>query len=124
VVVDVTHHDNNDFYKLGVHGGVLNVAYKRSDLQHELTFAPSTFGLEGLFDDWENLPKISAREGMKNISFTAGHECQCTSVCPVCQTQKCKCFKAGRKCNSRCHPKNSQCFNHDMHSGDEEDDED
>jgi hypothetical protein len=123
VVVEVTHHDNDDFYKLAVVGGLLNVAYKRSDIQHELTFAPSTFGLEGLVANWQDLPKISVREGVKKISLTDGQgylKCQCTSVC---QTQKCKCFKEGRKCNSRCHPKNSQCFNHDMHSGDEEDGE-
>ena len=39
--------------------------------------------------------------------------CRCTCVKASCITNRCACFKAGRKCNSRCHPKNANCRNHD-----------
>ena len=40
------------------------------------------------------------------------HRCSCAKA--SCITNRCACFKAGRKCNSRCHPKNSSCRNHDQ----------
>ena len=39
--------------------------------------------------------------------------CSGTCVKASCITNRCACFKAGRKCNSRCHPKNANCRNHD-----------
>ena len=39
--------------------------------------------------------------------------CRCSCVKASCITNRCACFKAGRKCNSRCHPKNANCRNHD-----------
>ena len=36
--------------------------------------------------------------------------CTCKGTC---ETQKCSCFKAGRKCNSRCHKNNTKCKNLD-----------
>ena len=38
--------------------------------------------------------------------------CSCKKA--SCITNRCACFKAGRKCNSRCHPKNASCRNHDQ----------
>ena len=39
--------------------------------------------------------------------------CRCACQKASCITNRCACFKAGRKCNSRCHPKNANCRNHD-----------
>ena len=38
--------------------------------------------------------------------------CSCKKA--SCITNRFACFKAGRKCNSRCHPKNASCRNHDQ----------
>ena len=35
------------------------------------------------------------------------------SLEPKCNKQTCSCFKAGRKCNSRCHKGSAKCTNHD-----------
>ena len=39
---------------------------------------------------------------------------RCSCKTASCITNRCACFKAGRKCNSRCHPKNASCRNHDQ----------
>ena len=43
-------------------------------------------------------------------------KCNCKKT--VCDTNQCACFKAGRRCGSRCHPANALCRNHDACAGD------
>ena len=53
------------------------------------------------------------RQGVEAFSITKGQgyvKCSCKGTCA---NDKCTCFKAGRKCNSRCHAKNGNCQNHD-----------
>ena len=114
VVLDIRVHDNKSFYKIGVVGGILNTSYLRQDLVHEIKQTPEFFGLEGIREgNWRDLPQISVRQGLKQVSITGGQgyvKCQCKGTCA---TAKCACFKAERKCNSRCHKSNATCCNHD-----------
>jgi hypothetical protein len=53
-------------------------------------------------------PRLSVRAAAKLESIVGGQgmmRCECGSNVK-CQTQKCKCFKAGVLCNSRCHNSN------------------
>ena len=113
VIVDVTIHDDTRFYKVGVVGGVLKDAYQRRDLVHERDIEDVAYGLENVVATWKTAKRISIREAVANISMTGGQgylKCMCTTAC---RSQRCACFKAGFKCNSRCHPKNDRCLNHD-----------
>lgn len=124
-MLGISEHDDRYWYKVGVVGGILQKAYLREDLQYAPQMNASTYNLENIGSgNWESLPKISLRQGVKNISLTGGQgrlKCSCTKT--TCQTKQCACFKAKVKCNSRCHPKNANCCNHDMFSSDEEDDD-
>ena len=116
LVVEITEHDNRQFYKVGVVGGVLNTSFVRQDLVHEAKQSPSSLGLQGVGEgNWRSLPKISIRQGVKNVSLTGGQgmvKCSCKKA--TCKTNKCACYRANRKCNSRCHAKNANCKNHDQ----------
>jgi len=73
VVVEITEHNKNKFYKIGVKGGVLSVSYLRKDLVHELLLPPSHFGLENILaDNWRNMPVIAVRTAVQKISPTGG----------------------------------------------------
>ncbi len=113
VIVDISIHDEMRFYKVGVVGGILKDSDTRPDLIYESNLVPNDYDLEGVLEQWRNLPKISVHQAVANISQTGGQghlKCSCTIAC---RTPKCTCFKANRKCNSRCHKKNSRCLNHD-----------
>ena len=117
IVVDKTTHGDKVFHKVAVVGGLLNTSYLRTDLIHEQGMSPSAVNLDGLLENWQTLKKISVREGLKNISLTGGQghiKCSCTTGC---SNARCACFKAGRRCGSKCHPKASNCCNHDMMGG-------
>ena len=102
------------YYKVGVVGGTLKDSYTRPDLIYESNLVPNDYDLENVLEQWRNLPKISVHQAIANISQTGGQgylKCSCTTAC---RTLKCTCcFKANRKCNSRCHKKNGRCLNHD-----------
>ena len=114
VVVEVTEHDGFSFHKVAVKGGLLKDALTRASLEHELHMKPQAFdGLAGLIDTWKTLPEISLRAAVRNVSLTGGQgflKCSCTGLC---LGGNCACRKAELKCNSRCHPSNGKCKNHD-----------
>ena len=79
---------------------------------HEVAQSPESFGLEGIRENWRNLPRISVRQGLSKISAAGGQgyvKCQCKGAC---MTTKCACVRAGRGCNSRFHKSNCKCENH------------
>jgi hypothetical protein len=58
---------------------------------------------------------ISEREALRKESFVGGQGkgtviCSCKGAC---DSNKCKCFKAGQICSSSCHRNNAKCKNHD-----------
>ena len=54
------------------------------------------------------------RQAVRKVSPTGGQgRLKCSCKIATCQTNRCACFKANKKCNSRCHPANSRCRNHD-----------
>ena len=59
VVVEVTEHDDRNFYKVAVMGGVLTTAFTRWSLQHIPLVNPAAYGLEGLTETWRTLPEVS-----------------------------------------------------------------
>ena len=72
---------------------------------------PAAFGLSL---EWDRLKKISLRQAVRNVSLSGGQgRLKCSCKVATCQTNRCACFKAKRKCNSRCHPANARCRNHD-----------
>jgi len=95
VIVD---RDENDLYKISVKGGILNGKYSRN--QFDLcNYALLTT------NDVSQDNEISLREAVQCESNCGGQgflRCNCAGT-SRCQTNRCKCFKAKMKCNSRCH---------------------
>ena len=93
IVVEV--HDGG-LYKLGCKTGILDSFYTRNQ------FSPTQESFLTLED--VNLDKvIPLRTAASEESMGGGQgffRCTCTGKCI---TKRCKCFKADRKCNSRCH---------------------
>ena len=92
VVVEVNVHDETNFYKVGVLGGVLKDSYQRGDLTHEPDIEPAAYGLEDVAATWKTAKRISVREAVAKISLTGGQgflKCACTTAC---QSQRCTCL--------------------------------
>ena len=101
----VLNKDNNSgMFQLGTQHGKLDQLYARNQ------FSPVTekFLLPSEIPD--NV--VGVREASKLHSINGGQgvfRCVCNTKC---LTNRCKCKKAGRTCNSRCN-KNLTCHNHD-----------
>jgi len=71
-------------------------------------------GLEDAFLTWEGLPRISERAAARASSLVGGQghnvRCDCKTAC---NTNRCKCIKAGLLCSSKCHRGNTCCVNHE-----------
>ena len=109
VVVEVT---QTEMYRVATQAGVLKDCYSRGHLFQITTGTLRGLNLEGAYNGWRLAPRISMREAARAASFTGGQgmvKCQC--VRGTCLTNKCHCYKNNRQCNSRCHPRNSQCSN-------------
>jgi hypothetical protein len=90
--------DENDLYKIAVKGGVLNGKYSRNQ------FDLCNYALLTINDVSQD-NEISLREAVQCESNCGGQgflRCNCSGTAR-CQTNRCKCFKAKIKCNSRCH---------------------
>jgi len=88
--------DENDMYVIGTRAGVLSGKYSRN----QFSLCPQPLLKVG---DINTDVQISLREAVKALSNSGGQgfiKCNCTSKCG---TNRCKCFKAKLKCNSRCH---------------------
>ena len=91
--------DDSGNYKLGTEHGVLSQMYVRSQLE------PSVEKLFNVAD----VPSrtVSLREAARSSSIGLGQgffKCTCTTGC---NNKRCKCKKADKICNSRCHNSNS-----------------
>jgi hypothetical protein len=110
VVIGITEHQQ---YRIGVKGGRLKVAYRRSDLIVEESKTALCYdGLsEVLSVDWKSLKELSLRQANEKVSLVGGQgmlHCGCKGNC---LTERCACRKVGHFCNSRCHASNSKCGN-------------
>ena len=92
-------------FKLGCRSGALDSHYSRNQ------FAP-TLEKHLSVSEVPRDKKVSLRmaAGLESMGGGQGFfKCNCTGQC---NTNKCKCVKANRKCNSRCHNMRS-CANVD-----------
>jgi hypothetical protein len=93
IVMVVSH---GGMYKLGCHAGVLDSHYSRNQ------FSPT---LEN-FITLDKVPldkMVSLRTAAKELSMGSGQGFFCCTCTGKCVNKRCKCYKAERKCNSRCH---------------------
>ena len=91
-------HNENDMYTIAVKSGILKSKYSRNQfgLCPERLLTPS---------DVNQDKHVSLREALRSTA-SGGQgfvKCNCSSTSKKCGTKKCKCFKAQRTCNSRCH---------------------
>ena len=91
--------NENDMYRIGVRDGILKGRYSRSQFDicsHQL------YSIDEVSSDKE----IGLRQAVQQSSRFGGQgyaKCNCTAGKKQCQTNRCKCYKEGHKCNSRCH---------------------
>ena len=100
-------------YRVANAAGVYKELVSRPHLQYVTTANLHIMGLEHVLQDWKKMPCISVRGVAASTSPAGGQgfvSCKCTGPC---NSYKCSCFRANRICNSRCHPTNSRCCNHD-----------
>ena len=101
-------------YRLACKAGVLKTLYGRSDVRALMEQTPIAHGLESTLQGWRELPQnlgIRAAVAIQSSVGGQGHvHCLCKGACAG---KMCSCFRAGRKCNSRCHKGNVKCKNHD-----------
>ena len=72
-------------------------------------------GLEEAYFGWGTMKLVSERAAARAESLVGGQgRGTVTCVCKgECNTNKCKCFKAGRICTSACHRNNHKCCSRD-----------
>ena len=92
IIVD---RDEHDMYRIAVKAGILSTKYSRNQFH----LCP-----QRLFNDSDVNTEctIPLRQALKSTA-SGGQgflRCDCKKQC---QTKRCKCFKANRLCNSRCH---------------------
>jgi hypothetical protein len=95
VIVD---RDEHDMYRIAVKAGILSTKYSRNqfDLCPQRLLADS---------DVNTQSTITLRQALKS-SASGGQgffHCDCSKSNKQCQTNRCKCFKSKKLCNSRCH---------------------
>ena len=101
-------------YRLAGKGGTLKVLYTRSYVFPLPNTTPLAQGLEDSLKNWKTFPEVGLRELAKAASVVGGQgHTHCSCKKGKCDGPACKCFKAGLKCNSRCHKGNKFCKNHD-----------
>ena len=100
-------------YRVGNVGGVYKELISRAHLQYVPTATPEMMGLDELLRTWQGAPHVSIRAIARAPSHAGGQGFQRCSCKGDCLTPRCKCFRLGLVCNSRYHPKNSGCCNHD-----------
>ena len=90
--------DANDLYRIAVKGGILSSKYARNqfDLCSEKLLSVENMSLD---------KEIGLRAAVQFESICGGQgfvKCGCSGN-KRCSTNKCKCYRAKVKCNSRCH---------------------
>jgi hypothetical protein len=117
VVVEVVQKKDKScpMYRLACKAGVLDTLYHPSYITAVPT-SSDVMGFENVCDQWTGLPRIKERTAAASVSMVGGQGkhlgCGCKSG--TCRTGRCSCFKAGLKCNSKCHGGiNKNCVNKD-----------
>jgi hypothetical protein len=108
----VVEHVGSESYRLANKAGVYQDVVSRAYL-HPLAASPALVGLEHVVREWEGMPKVGIRKIAASLSIAGGQgllHCACKGKC---DNARCACFKAGRKCNSRCHKGSKACCNYD-----------
>ena len=94
----VLEHNENDLYRIAVRNGILAGWYSRNQFH----LCPQKLLTDA---DVSTTTVLSLRTAVQRQSVCGGQgfvKCNCTGRNRY-QTNKCKCHKAGLKCNSRCH---------------------
>jgi uncharacterized protein Veg len=110
VVVEITEKGR---YRLAAKNGVLKNVYPRHVISLVKNATKELMGLEDAYNGWRGMSKITEREVARANSIVEGQgmvKCSCKGNC---NSNSCKCRKAGRICNSRCHKGSRNCTNHD-----------
>jgi hypothetical protein len=100
-------------YRVANAAGVYKELVSRPHLQYVKSTNLHVMGLEHVMQEWKDMPHISVRGVAASASPAGGQgflSCKCRGPC---DSHQCSCMKVGRICNSRCHPTNSRCRNHD-----------
>lgn len=99
-------------YRLACRAGVLDTLRHRSYLKPlPPHVTPTLLGLDDALLHWKSMKLVGERACARFLSSVGGQglvHCACTGPC---DSGKCKCFKAGRECNSRCHKRSNRCVN-------------
>lgn len=93
----------DDLYQIGTKNGLLAGWYNRTEMQNCQTSELSA-------DDVPRDRVMTIREAAASQSLTGGQgfkKCMCKSGAKQCRTLRCKCFKAGLECNTKCHSSHS-----------------
>lgn len=91
--------NENDMYRIAVKEGILKGRYSRSQFD---ICTQQLYSISDVSADNE----IGLRQAVQQSSRFGGQgyaKCNCTVSKKQCQTNRCKCYKEGYKCNSRCH---------------------
>ncbi len=72
---------------------------------------PAFYDLEEALDKWRSMGKVSIRAGPNKLSVVSAQGHLHCNYGGICDMNRCACKKAGVLCNSRCHPKDSNCVN-------------
>lgn len=111
VVVEAT---GKGSYRIANRAGVYKECVARVYLTPHSHANVKSMNLVDVLEGWKGLPQVGIRKIAAADSVASGGQgmlrCACLGKCDM---KKCACFKAGRRCNSRCHPKNNKCTNHD-----------
>ena len=94
----ILNRDENDMYKIAVKAGILTTKFSRNqfDLCPQRLLNDSDVNTEY---------SVTLRQALKSTA-SGGQgffHCDCSNGKKQCQTNRCKCYKAKRLCNSRCH---------------------
>ena len=115
VLVDVVQKKDKScpMYRLACKAGVLDTLYHPSYLT-SVAASSSILGFDSVLDEWTGMPRIKERKAVASVSMVGGQGkhlgCGCRNG--TCRTGRCSCFKAGLKCNSKCHGgHNKNCIN-------------
>ena len=95
IIVD---RDEHYMYRIAVNGGILSRQYSRNqfDLCPQQLLNDSDVNTEST---------ITFCQALKSTAFGGQgfFRCDCSKGKKQCETNRCKCYKAMRLCNSRCH---------------------
>ena len=97
VIVD---RNQNDSYSIAVHAGLLKGRNSRNQFD---VCNQQLYTLSDMCTDIE----VGLRHAVKDESLGGGQgyaKCNCAISGKRCSSNRCKCYKADLKCNSRCHP--------------------